>query len=140
MFSWYSPHHISGGLMASHVYTSGLPTHGQILIYLFSTFFYKFKGDVYNVVAQRRGSGTAQWKECQTAILLFQVRTQFWRPSLAKGTRDYQILRQTYQRCADLGRGGGGRLSQRYRENCSESKRRHPCPKLSISTIGPLGT
>ena len=76
------------------------------------------------------GSSMDRVPDCSPAVLGFDPsRGQFrhpqpWSPSLGKRTSCALNLRQMKKRCADLGR-GGGRLSRKHRDNCSESRRRH---------------
>ena len=85
-----------------------------------------------DVVAQFRGCGSSMDRvpDCSPAVPGFDPslgqiwHPQPWRPSLGKRTRGALNLRQMWKRCADLGR-GGGRLSRRRRDNCSESRWRH---------------
>ena len=59
---------------------------------------------------------------------------QPWRPSLGKRTRGALNLRQMWKHCADLGR-GGGRLSRRRRDNCSESRWKHQVNSSEIISV-----
>ena len=78
----------------------------------------------------RCGSSMDRVPDCSPAVPGFDPslgqiwHPQPWRPSLGKRTRGALNLRQMWKHCADLGR-GGGRLSRRRRDNCSESRWRH---------------
>ena len=83
-------------------------------------------------VKNRQGCGSSMDRvpDCSPAVPGFDPslgqiwHPQPWRPSLGKRTRGALNLRQMWKHCADLGR-GGGRLSRRRRDNCSESRWRH---------------